>query len=216
MALQPVGPLPASTYWRRRVVLLLGVVVLLLLLRSCAGGDATPKRKTAATSTGTPTPSVTRTAGPPATSTTSTTATPAASAAGATRLCPDAGLTVTAATDADSYAVGATPKITLVVKNRSAASCRRDLGAKVVELLVYSGNDRIWSSDDCADGRASSLVTLPAGGTQAVVKTWSGRRSRPGCTSTATAAAPAVAGTYRVVARLGTLRQEGAAFRLHA
>ena len=209
MALQPVGPLPAATYWRRRVVLLVGLVVLLLLLRACAGGDGATKRKTAATAKPTPTPSVTRTASPRGTSTSST----AAPAAPAARLCPDAALTVTAVTDADTYAVGATPKITLVVKNSSAAPCRRDLGAGAVELVVYSGNDRIWSSVDCTDSRSTSLVTLPAGGTQAVVKTWSGRRSKPGCASTATAA---LAGTYRIVARVGPLRQGGAVFRLHA
>jgi hypothetical protein len=34
MALHPVGPLPASTYWRRRLVLLLGIVLVVLLVRS--------------------------------------------------------------------------------------------------------------------------------------------------------------------------------------
>ncbi|MDT7539009.1 MAG: hypothetical protein QOI82_2594, partial [Actinomycetota bacterium] len=36
MALQPVGPLPASTYWRRRLLLLVVlVIVLLVLLKAC-------------------------------------------------------------------------------------------------------------------------------------------------------------------------------------
>ncbi|MCU1594705.1 MAG: hypothetical protein JWO12_2097 [Frankiales bacterium] len=201
MALNPVGPLPASTYWRRRAVLLIGLVLVLLVLKSCASGGDSPKKKTSTTPR--PTPSVSRSATPVTTK-------PPAAAGG---LCADAALTVTATTDADTYGLGATPKITLSVKNSGATACRRDLGAGAIELLVFSGEDRIWSSDDCSPSKAVSVVTLPPGGSQAVVKTWSGKRSKPGCTGTEAAAS---VGTYKVVSRVGTLRQDGQVFRLHA
>lgn len=204
MALNPVGPLPAATYWRRRAVLLIGLLVVLLVLRSCASGGSSPKKSAA-----TPKPSVTRSAAPTATTKPTTPPTKAPT----TVLCPDTALTVTATTDADTYALGATPKITLSVKNSSAAGCRRDLGAGAVELLVYSGEDRIWSSDDCNPSKAVSVVTLQPGGSQAVVKTWPGKRSKPGCTGSQAAAA---VGTYKVVARVGALRTDGQVFRLHA
>lgn len=205
MVMQPVGPLPASTYWRRRALVLASLLVLLLLLRSCGGGEPAPRKQTGAT----PRPSVT--AAPTAAPTARPT--PSRAAVAAPAGCTDAGLTLTTTTEADTYAVGATPKITLVIKNAGPAPCRRDLGPGAVELLVYSGKDRVWSSDDCSPSTAQSVTVLGAGGTQAVVKTWPGVRSLPGCTGSRAAAK---AGTYRVVARLGTLRADGAVFRLRA
>ncbi|MCW2601029.1 MAG: hypothetical protein JWM02_2858 [Frankiales bacterium] len=201
MALHPVGPLPVSTYWRRRAVLLVGVLVLLLVVRSCAAGG-TPRRA-AVTSTARATASPTASPLP-----TRTTAPPAATAA----LCTDSALTLSSTTDAATYGLGATPRITLTIKNSSATACRRDLGSGAVELLVFSGADRIWSSADCSPSTASSRVTLPPGGTQAVIRIWPGTRSAPGCGGTKAAA---LAGTYKVVARVGTLRQDGVFFRLH-
>ena len=200
MALHPVGPLPASTYWRRRLVVLLAVLLLVLLVRSLAGGEE---------GSPTPTPTPTTTSAP--SSTPSAAASSRPSEAAAVTTCPDASLALETDTDAETYAVGGTPRITLTVKNTSTKSCRRDLGAGAVELLVFSGADRIWSSDDCSPSKAVALTTLGAGGTQAVVKTWPGTRSKPGCTGTKAAAQP---GTYRVVARVGTLRVEGAVFRI--
>ncbi len=195
MVMHPVGPLPASTYWRRRLVLGGSVLVLLLVAKSCTGGGGatTPKP------TPTPKPSVT------ASPTPKPTVQPAAAA------CPDTALTLTTTTDAETYAAGATPRITLVIKNTGAAACRRDLGAGAVELLVFSGTDRVWSSDDCNPSTAKALTSLPAAGAQSVVKTWPGTRSLPGC---AGSKATAKLGTYRVVARVGTLKVDGAVFRL--
>ena len=197
MALHPVGPLPASTYWRRRAGLLLGVLVLLLVAKSCASGGT----KSPSADRSTPTP------------TTISTVTPTVTVAPTAPPCADGDLTLTTTTDAGTYTLGATPKITMQVKNTSGAACRRDLGSGAVELLVFSGADRIWSSDDCTPGKATAVVTLPAGGTQSVVKTWPGRRSLPGCSGSKAAAE---AGTYKVVGRVGTLRRDGTVFRLHA
>lgn len=200
MVTHPVGPLPASTYWRRRGVLLLLLLTLLLLVRSCGSGGTAPKAKVKATPTATvstsPTPRPTK-------------APPSVAAAA----CADGALLLRTTTDAETYTLGATPKITLVVKNTSAAACQRDLGAGAVELLVYSGSDRVWSSDDCNPSTAKAVTSLGAGGTQAVVKTWQGVRSLPGCTGSKAAAK---AGTYKVVARVGSLRVDGAVFRLHS
>jgi hypothetical protein len=204
MALNPVGPLPQSTYWRRRAVLLVGVIVLLLVVRSCALGGAKPNASVKAKAT--PKPTATRSVAPLPTR---TSAPPVASGP----LCADSALSLTATTDAPTYGLGATPRLTLRVKNTSATACRRDLGSGAVELLVYSGPDRWWSDHDCSSSGAISLVTLPPGGTQAVVRIWPGKRSAPGCGGNKDAATP---GTYRVVAQVGTLRQDGAAFGIHA
>lgn len=205
MVMHPVGPLPAQTYWWRRAALLVGVLVLLLVARACtSGGSPTPTSGTPS-----PTPSVAPSAAPSVAPTPSVPAPTAAPAVVA--LCPDSALSLTTTTDSATYAPGATPKITMVVKNTSAAACRRDLGAGAVELLVTSGNDQIWASDDCNPSSAKALTTLAPGGTQAVVKTWPGVRSRPGCQG---AKETAKAGTYRVAGRVGTLKVDGAIFRV--
>ena len=199
MVLQPVGPLPASVYWRRRLVLLGGLVVLALLLRSCAGGDSPtaklPEAKAtpSASPTASPTPAPTR---PPAT------------AAG---LCADGVVELTTSTDAASYPVGSSPKITLTIVNTGTTPCRRDVGGAAVELRVVSGSDRVWSSDDCSLGQVSSVEELKPGVAKTVVKTWPGVRSAPQCGGSK---AQAKNGTYRVVARVGTKQLEGAVFRL--
>jgi len=201
MALHPVGPLPAATYWRRRAVLLGVVVLVLLLVRSALGGDG-PEPVAAP---GSPTPSVTRapsTTRPP---------TPTATRPGGTGTCADRALRLTTRTDARSYPAGTAPKITVTVTNTSGTTCRRDLGGKALEVLVYSGQDRIWSNDDCSPDTASAVQTLRAGATLETSVTWQRRRSAPGCPS---GRPEAQAGTYVVRARLGTLEAERRVFSL--
>jgi hypothetical protein len=196
MAIHPVGPLPATTYWRRRALLLLGVVVLLLLLRSCASGDDDGTRKTS-----TPKPSTTSTTAPPSPT------------GGAPAGCQDADLEVTPDTDSATYALGASPKLSVAVKNVSSTPCTRDLGSGAVELLVMSGSDRVWSSDDCNSSKAKDVVTLAPGAQRVIPITWAGKRSKPGCAGDR----PEVkAGTYVLTARIGTLREGQAVFRFRS
>jgi len=196
MALHPVGPLPASIYWRRRALVLVVVLAVLLLGGSFLGGGdgvKTPQARTQPTSSPTPV----RSSGPPVP--------PSA--------CPDSALKLETDTDEARYPVGGKPEITLVVGNTSEVTCTRDLGTKAVELLIFSGEDRVWSSDDCSKGNGSAVVKLKPGARSAVMLTWQGKRSKPECEGSREQAKP---GTYRVVARVGTLRSEGAVFRFHS
>lgn len=205
--MHPVGPLPASTYWRRRAVLLGVLVVLLLLLKACVGGGdspaqqastrTTPTPKPTAKPTPTPTPTVTRSAAPAPTTTAS------ASPAVAGGACRDSALRLQVTTDAETYPVGASPRFTLIITNTSATACTRDLGSKVVSLQVVSGTARTWNSDDCNQGEDSNPTRLvPGKATQVVELAWSGKRSRPGCP---TPREQAAAGTYQVSGTVGTL-----------
>ena len=212
MALQPVGSLPASTYWRRRVLLLVVAVALVLLGTRACGGSPAPSPRAATgsahpTATATPTAAAAR---PPVarTSPPSAPAVPAVPAVPAT--CRDAVLQVTAQSDADTYATGAAPRFTLTVRNIGSAPCRRALGPGAVELLVFSGEDRIWSSDDCNESKDQGVLTLPAGAAKASTVQWSGKRTKPGC-QVGAAAQP---GTYRVSARIGTIVRQGSVFRV--
>lgn len=220
MVVQPVGPLPASTYWRRRAVLLGVLLLLLVLLRAVTGGGSTP---TAAPGAG-PTPSGNASAQPGPSKavpsgtprkaagsgrpTSSSTATSSPTAAGT---CRDAALSVVAGADAPSYPVGSSPLLSVTVRNTGTVPCRRDLGSGAVELLVFSGPDRIWSSNDCSSSTASDPVLLVPGASRTVKLSWSGKRSMPGCAGDR---AQALAGTYRVTGRAGSLRRAGGSFQL--
>ena len=125
--------------------------------------------------------------------------------------CTDAMLRLAVTSDARTYPEGTSPKLTIRVSNASRTPCRRDLGAAQVELQVYSGDDRIWSSHDCGDDDGASVQTIGAGSYLESVQTWSGTRSRPGCTGERPKARP---GTYYVKLRVGTLRTSGAVFQI--
>ena len=198
--LHPVGPEPAATYWRRRLVLLLALVVLVLLVRAILPGGGASGGGGGKPTAGTPSPSPTRSATPhPST-------TPAAIGT-----CRDAALTLTVAADAGQHVAGKPVRFTVTVANTSHATCRRDLGGRVLEVLIRSGSDRIWSSDDCSKDHASSVQQLKPGASLQTVVTWQGHRSSAGCP---TPAPESRAGTYTVRARLGTLRSPAAVLRL--
>lgn len=200
---RPVGPEPASTYWQRRAVVATGLVLVLAVGSALlTGGDDAPDRLAQAPR---PTPSATAVASPAAPPSAPPSPSPTVA------ICQPEALTIEALTDADSYPVGATPRLTLRVTNTGRAPCTRDLGQAAVELVVFSGRDRIWSSDDCAPGGPKAVTTLAPGKPVSQRVTWNGRRSRPGCEGDKAQVEP---GTYRVQGRVGQLREQGAVFRL--
>lgn len=200
---RPVGPEPASTYWRRRAVLAAAAILLLALLSAnLTGGEDEPD--TVAEATATPQ------AAPDGESEVPPDPTPAESPL-EVAICQPEMLKIQATADHASYRVGSSPRLSLSVQNTGGGPCTRDLGQAAVELLVTSGPDRIWSSDDCAPGGAEDVTTLQPGKPVVQRVTWDARRSRPGCTGAKERAEP---GTYRVTGRVGQLRVEGDVFRL--
>lgn len=223
MALHPVGPLAAGTYWRRRALIGGVLLLVLVLLKACTGGGSankdalagaqpTPTRTAVPTRRPTPTVTTPVRATPTATATATTTATATASA-GPVGSCPDSALVLVASADAPSYPTGASPLLRLSIRNGGRVACRRNVGSRAVELRILSGSDRIWSSDDCAKGGSLDPVLLQPGETRSTSVVWSGRRSQPGCGGSA---APAQPGTYLVFARVGTLTRSGGSFALTA
>jgi hypothetical protein len=207
MALQPLGPLPASTYWRRRVLLL--VIVLIVLLVGAKACSHTPKKDSLSGPAASPTPSVTPSvaASPTASVTPSSAASPSPAAL---LTCRDTVLQITAESDAQTYPSGGAPRFTLTVRNIGSVACRRALGPGAVELRVFSGEDRIWSSDDCNEAKDQGFLTLPAGAARATTVQWAGKRTKPGCQTGATAQP----GTYRVSAKVGDIVRQGSVFRI--
>ena len=203
---RPVGPEPAPTYWQRRAFLAVAVLLMMLLLllflravlTSSGGGQ-----ERVATGGASPTSNASSSAGP--------SGSPQPSASPGSTPCDPPALTATATTERNDYPVGGRPVLVLTVTNTGTTPCTRDLGQGAVELMVVSGADRIWSSDDCAPGGPVKPVVLAPQEESVTRLTWAGRRSQPGCAGDKAATQ---AGTYRVNARLGELRVEGSAFVL--
>jgi len=199
---RPVGPEPAPTYWQRRAVLAVAVLILLLLLRAVLPSSGEGQERVAS-SGASPSPTASSSAGP--------SGSPQPSASPDSTPCAPPALTATATTERNDYPVGGRPVLVLTVTNTGTTPCTRDLGQGAVELMVVSGSDRIWSSDDCAPGGPAKPVVLAPLEESVTRLTWAGRRSQPGCAGDKAATQ---AGTYRVNARLGDLRVEGSAFVL--
>jgi hypothetical protein len=87
----------------------------------------------------------------------------------------------------------------LKVKNISARSCSRDLGADAQELYLLEGSTKVWSSDACDAPRGTLVRTLAPGSEQVFQRQWDGKATSGGCD----ARALPPAGQYQLVARLG-------------
>jgi hypothetical protein len=219
--LNPVGPLPASVYWRRRALAFAGVIVLLLLGWAILPGGGNDQPRDTAAAAGSPSPTVPNAApteltataptddpGPPADGggaavpPTTAPTTPTPSPPPAPKACADAALRLTVAPRQPAYTVGQTPVLDLRVRNVSTLACVRDLGAALQEIMLYRGSQRLWSSNDCyPEGERDSQVLRP-GAVESFSVTWSGLGSRPRCAGPRTRVG---AGSYTLVGRLGSL-----------
>ncbi len=215
---RPVGELSGPTYWRRRALLVVPLALVLFVLARSCGGNGGPSDTLVSSpdvsSPGAVVPPLPASGPPSAVRSTMPSAAasrrPSATAA-AVRTCPDSALQVTVRSAAASNPVGTSPQFRLGIRNTSAAPCRRDVGPAAVELVVTSGADRVWSSDDCSSGGGRGPVVLPPGAAQGLVLSWSGTRSRRGCKGARERALP---GTYRVSARVGGVRSASDTFQI--
>lgn len=216
---RPKGPLPARVYWVRRLIVLavalLLVVGLARLLGGGGGGDpasAVPVAGSAST-----TPSAPASSGPTTTAQAMSSDDPAPSTApGAVRdprhreapspteqeeptvletplavptgPCDDSDVQVTPAVRRAH--AGHNVRIVLKLSTRESAACTWKLSARSVVVKLTSGDDRIWSTQDCPSAvPEKSLVLRDDQVTRARV-IWKGQRSDDGCTGTTPWAMP--------------------------
>lgn len=211
--LNPKGPEQPSTYWRRRAAILVGLLVVLWLawwlLGAAFGGDEDPATEPSASpslgSSVAPSPQAATSASP------SPTAEPVAAARARAVSCDRADVTVAAATESDSAGVGQGLALTMSVTNTGEDPCRRDVGPGANEIAVTSGSVLVWSSDACASGEGKDRVALEPGSPFSTSVTWSGEVTGAECPD---APAVAQAGTYRVVARNGTVESAPVVFTI--
>jgi len=199
----------AAVYRRRRLAVLL---ILVLVLAAIGGGvwlaiaqpwsDAAP----AGPSSGqTPTPN----AGEPSPSTSASadpSSTPDPSESPAIVACTAADVTVTAVTDADAYAAGELPKLSIALENTSAQDCTMNVGSSTQKFTITSGSDVWWNSTDCQSEPSDMIVTLEAGAsvTSSTPVVWDRTRSsKETCDEKNRPRAPGGGASYHVMVSIG-------------
>lgn len=215
--MRPVGTREPQVYWRRRVVALVALLVVVALvvwgvssaIGALRGGD-----EPVADGGGTAQQPVTDPAADAQPSPDPSAATgETAPAEGEVPACAAPGLVVAPTVDATSYALGSTAKVGMTITNTGTAACTMDAGSAALELLVVSGSDRIWSSDDCQTDAQSRPTTVEPGdaGVLASSVEWTLVRSAAGC---AQGLPELKAGTYQLTARAGEITSAPVAFEI--
>ena len=202
-----------EVYRRRRTVAFVVLAVLLLVLWLAgralvgwlSGGDdpaATPAPAAQADPTTTPQPTGTG-AGEP---TDGPTAEPTAT--GRAQPCSE-GLEVLAGTGSSSYEAGQEPVLSAVV-SLAADQAACTIPGEEVAMVVTSGQDRVWSTEDCGTDLGSPPELAP-GGRAEVSLTWPRQRSAPGCPSDLGEPGP---GTYQLTVTVAGTTSEPVTFTL--
>lgn len=140
------------------VLALVGASVWLLVARpwAAADGQGTAPAPTSSATAG-PTPSGSASPSP--------SPSPSADATPAVVACEAKDVEVKAVTDAESYADGASPKLSISLTNKSTRDCTIDVGSTTQVFTVSSGSDVWWRSTDCQENPSSMIATLTAGST---------------------------------------------------
>jgi hypothetical protein len=117
--------------------------------------------------------------------------------------CGDGEVAVTPIPASTTVRRGTKLEIKLKIKNVSARSCNRDLGAQAQELYIEQGARKAWSSDTCSGDSQSGVVSMAAGAEYEYKVTWNGLQATKCSGGLAAGPAPA-AGQYELRGRLGT------------
>ncbi|WP_412540757.1 hypothetical protein R8Z50_34035 [Longispora sp. K20-0274] len=194
---------------------MLGAILLVLLLGAFyACSDPSSPKKTAAVRTTASTPGASD--APSATSSAAPGPSGGASPVpgqGAVTPCTDDEIAVTVRTDRDPVPSAAFLRIFIKIKNISARTCTRDLGADAQEAQIKQGDKRIWSSDDCNALHGTNVVSLaPNADGQEFFTDWNTTTSSPSTCKEGRALVEQ--GAYQVFGRLGTKMSAPANFKV--
>ena len=155
----------AAVYRRRRLVVVIGLILFvaaigvgiwLLLAKPWAAADASPKPTSSSSETPTTTPTTDAESPSPS---------PSAEQTPAIVACEAKDVEVTAVTDAETYAAGVLPKLSISLTNKGTKDCTLDVGSTTQVFTISSGADVWWRSTDCQENPSSMIATLTAGTT---------------------------------------------------
>ncbi|HRO30774.1 hypothetical protein [Citricoccus sp.] len=177
-----------------------------------ATGTDTPAPASPTEATGTDTPGTADPASGEPTADPSDSASPSATAGslGATA-CQPGDLVISGATDRQSYPEGEDPVLELRVDNTGDEPCAANLGTSQQVFTVYSGSDRIFSTQDCQVEGDDAMMEISPDDQERSRFTWPRVRSAPGC---AEVGSEPRSGTYRLEVSLGELQAQPVSFTL--
>ncbi|MGB4137952.1 MAG: hypothetical protein WA971_15405 [Microbacterium sp.] len=207
----------AAVYRRRRlavagagIVLVVAIAALVWLLiaqpwaGAAEGGAASQSPSPEAGTSATPVTSDTPTPAPEQSG--SAEPVPSDSPTPAIVACTAADVQVEALSDADTYAAGVLPKLSIRLKNVGPSDCTINVGSTQQVFTVTSGNDVWWRSTDCQQNPSDMIVTLAKGQTvtSAQPVEWDRTRSAVDtCGETNRPRAPAGGSSYHVSVSIG-------------
>ncbi|NUT39737.1 MAG: hypothetical protein HOV86_07065 [Thermoactinospora sp.] len=218
-----------DVYWRRRMSVLVGALVVVAVVAwACSSGSDGPAGKSSAQSlesppsepvlSGLPTfsPSPTASPSPSASPSAKPSSTVKAVAAKPKQRkpgmpCERSDLVLSLQGREEIYAGSTQPGFVYTLVNTGPVMCTADVGPRALELLITSGDDRIWSTADCVSGQDGQIHKLERGIPFVRTVQWDRRRSAAACGKEGQAALP---GTYVAVVDGGSLRSRKAVFHL--
>ncbi|MDI3329895.1 MAG: hypothetical protein QJR09_04040 [Micrococcus sp.] len=125
--------------------------------------------------------------------------------------CQPGDLVISAATDRQSYPEGENPVLELRVDNTGNEPCQANLGTSQQVFTVYSGSDRIFSTQDCQVDGEDAMMEISPDQQERSRFTWPRVRSAPDC---AEVGSEPRSGTYRLEVSLGELNAQPVSFTL--
>jgi hypothetical protein len=117
--------------------------------------------------------------------------------------CADTEMSVIPAPASTTVRRGTPVVIHLTIKNISARTCSRDVGADPQEIYIDQGARKYWSSDTCSTARSSDVRQFAPGAERQYSVTWNGRQSSKCVGGQAAGPAPPP-GQFEIRGRLGT------------
>jgi hypothetical protein len=199
----PVGPEPSKVYWRRRVLVLVGLVaviaiIVLIVVRPGSSSSVGSSISPVVTSTG-------AAAAEPTTPTAPQDVASEPLADGETAACDAASIQVTPVTDADTYAAGVNPQLSISLTNSGATACSINVGTAQQVYTITSGAEQYWVSTDCQTDPSDMPTVIEAGATLASTPfAWDRTRSAADtCGSTDRPQVPAAGASYHLDVSIG-------------
>lgn len=128
--------------------------------------------------------------------------------------CAESQIIVEAVTDAEVYASGEQPKLSVTITNTGPNTCVLNVGTAAQVFTISSGKEAYWSSTDCqvdpVDAEVSLAPGSPVSSTEPIV--WDRTRSTPDTCGGPRTAAPAGGASYHLSVSVsgfesGTTRQ---------
>jgi hypothetical protein len=201
----PVGPKPSKVYWRRRAVVLLGLVAVVVIIVLIIVRPGSSSNVGSTTPAGAPTTSAPSDGAPPTTPTVPQDVAAQPLADGETAACDPANIQVTPVTDADTYAAGANPQLSMSLTNSGATACSINVGTAQQVYTIRSGEEQYWVSTDCQAEPTDMPTVIEAGATLASTPfAWDRTRSAPDtCSSADRPQVPGAGASYHLDVSIG-------------